>query len=67
MYIVCTDSLSALDYLSYQQHRARNVAIKIENLVVQLAKKGIYVLFIWVAAHCGVTGNKLADQAAIQA
>ena len=66
-YIVCTDSLSALDYLSHQQHQARNVAIEIENLVTQLAKKGISVLFIWVPAHCGITGNELADQAAKQA
>ena len=66
-YIVCTDSLSALDYLSHQQHQARNVAIEIENLVAQLAKKDISVLFIWVPAHCGITGNELADQAAKQA
>jgi len=36
-------------------------------LVTQLAKKGISVLFVWVPAHCGVTGNELADQAAKQA
>ena len=66
-YIVCTDSLSALDYLSHQQHQARNVAMEIENLTTQLARKGISVLFIWVPAHCGIKGNELADQAAKQA
>ncbi|XP_065557549.1 uncharacterized protein LOC136025447 [Artemia franciscana] len=66
-YIVCTDSLSALDYLSHQQHQARNIAIEIANLVTQLAKKGIFVLLIWVPAHCVITGNELADQAAKQA
>jgi len=36
-------------------------------LVTQLAKKGISVLFTWILAHCGITGNELADHAAKQA
>ena len=41
--------------------------MEIENLATQLARKGISVLFVWVPAHCGITGNELADQAAKQA
>ena len=35
-------------------------------MVIQLARKGISVVFIWVPAHCGITGNELADKAATQ-
>ncbi|XP_065573902.1 uncharacterized protein LOC136035871 [Artemia franciscana] len=65
-YIVYTDSVSASNYISHQQHQPRNVTIEIENLVIQLARKGISVAFIWVPAHCGITGNELADKAATQ-
>jgi len=66
-YIVCTDSLSSLDYRSHQQHQSRNVAIEIENSVTQLEKKGLSALFKWLPPHCSITGNELADQDAKQA
>ena len=47
--------------------RQEMLPLRLKIWLLNLQKKGISVLFIWVPAHCGITGNELADQAAKQA
>ena len=59
-FIICTDSLSALQAISknyIEHHLARNVV----KIIVPLNSR---IKFMWVPSHQGITGNENEDELA---
>lgn len=62
-YVVCSDSLSALE--SFQNLYAANPLVQlIKQLIHEVHESGTIVNFIFVPSHVGIKGNEIADQTA---
>jgi ribonuclease HI len=63
-FIIYTDSLSALQSLSYNNCHSSPLIFNILKFLDKLSSLGFTILFCWVPSHVGIDGNELADNAA---
>ncbi|KAK2726387.1 hypothetical protein QYM36_000726 [Artemia franciscana] len=63
-FLICSDSLSVLNYLAMKQNDAKETAAQIEKIVDDLLKHGYDLQLTWVPAHAGIPGNESADKMA---
>ena len=61
-FVIHSDSLSALQSLTYSSHHP--LIIEILEWLFLLSRKGKVIEFCWVPAHVGVAGNERADEIA---
>jgi hypothetical protein len=61
--LVCTDSLSILQYLGGYSS-VHPIVAEILSEVSHLHKSGRYVMYCWIHGDCGLSGNKPTDVAA---
>ncbi|GFU91418.1 uncharacterized protein TNCV_2541861 [Trichonephila clavipes] len=59
-YLICTDSLTSLDYLKCISS-SNNIIIEIQKQLKSLKDKNISIDFTFVVGHTGVVGNERAD------
>ena len=64
--VILTDSLSSIDILEYSTVDCCRFDLvkEIYEAHTQLIKKGVSVTICWIPAHCGLSGNDVADQLA---
>lgn len=66
--LIGSDSSSALTSFKSMQSKARqDVLLEIAQAVFRIERAGILVKFIWIPAHIGVEGSKLANKYALVA
>jgi ribonuclease HI len=61
--VIFTDSRSALQMISSNCPTYGNVVTRIKDLLLSLNAE-VTVVLHWVKAHCGITGNEIADRSA---
>ncbi|XP_055589874.1 uncharacterized protein LOC129742052 [Uranotaenia lowii] len=59
-YLICTDSMSVVTNLEKCKINSR-WKDNIQNLHYQIVAMGAEVIFCWVPAHIGISGNEMAD------
>ena len=64
--VILTDSLSSIDTLEYSTVDCCRFDLvkEINEAHTQFIKKGVSVTLCWIPAHCGLSGNDVADQLA---
>jgi hypothetical protein len=65
-FVICTDSLSALQSISVFSP-VHPIVQEIHSLLLTLTRKGIDICFLWVPGHKGIAGNEKADAMAKEA
>lgn len=63
-FLICSDSLSVLNYLAMKRNDAKETAAQIEKIVDDLLIHGYDLQLTWVPAHAGIPGNESADKMA---
>ena len=63
-YLICSDSLSVLNYLMYGHRPARKSVLLLENILLKLMTAKYEIVATWVPAHVGIRGNEQADKLA---
>ena len=61
-YLICSDSLSVLNYLRYGQRPARKSVLLLEKILPKLKTAKCEIVAIWLPAHVGIRGNEQADK-----
>ena len=65
---VATDSQAALATLKKtRKGKCEELVAMIGDRISRLGEEGKQLVFVWVAGHCGLKGNELADKAAGEA
>ena len=62
-FIICVDSLSALQAIEHKNIH-NPIVLDIISQLHHLASKGMIVVFCWVPSHMDIAGNEKADKAA---
>ena len=62
--LICSDSLSVLNYLMYGQRPARKSVLLLEKILLNLMTAKYEIVATWVPAHVGIRGNEQADKLA---
>ncbi|GBN47403.1 hypothetical protein AVEN_191596-1 [Araneus ventricosus] len=63
-YIIYIDSLSVLQSLQSFHYHRHPLVFEVLDFNYRLYSRGFTVLFCWVPAHVGISGNEQADKAA---
>ena len=65
---VATDSQATLATLKKtRKGKCEELVVKIGGRISWLSEEGKQPVLVWVAGHCGLKGNELADKAAFEA
>jgi hypothetical protein len=65
-FLICTDSLSALNSIS-EASTMHPIVQEIHTALITLGRRGIAISFLWVPGHVGIAGNERADALAKEA
>jgi ribonuclease HI len=65
-YLICSDSLSALEALKNirTSPRTNRVVLYIRDVVAYLSSCNYSLMFLWIPSHSGISGNEMADRLA---